>query len=69
MILIDEITRCVRGPSQSTNRKLVLQNEKMDAFMLNGFTWRLQNDITRRRLVNGALQQSSLDQIFVIKTI
>ena len=35
----------------------------MDAFMLNGFTWCLQNDITRR-LVNGALQQSSLDQIF-----
>ena len=45
------------------NDNLLNQMEYMELFNELGMKWFLTNEITRRRLVNGVLQESTLDQV------
>ena len=45
------------------NDNLLDQMEYMELFNELGMKWFLNNEITRRRLVNGVLQESILDQV------
>ena len=53
----------VNGVVSSENKFLNLQLEYMTLFNEKGLSWCLTNEITRRRMVNGTLQESLLDQI------
>ena len=46
-----------------TNKFLNLQLEYLDLFTQKGLKWYLTNEITRRRMVAGTLQESLLDQV------
>ena len=45
------------------NDNLLNQMEYMELFNELGMKWFLTNEITRRRIVNGVLQESTLDQV------
>ena len=47
----------------TTNKVLLQQLEFFDMFNEKGLNWYLTNEITRRRMVNGVLQESLLDQV------
>ena len=49
--------------SDTTDRNLLDQLKFMDLFVQKGLTWHIKDQITRRRLVNGCLQESTLDQL------
>ena len=53
----------VIGVLSSENKFLNLQLEYLTLFTEKGMNWLLTNEITRRRMVNGSLQESLLDQI------
>ena len=53
----------VIGILSSENKLLNLQLQYMTLFNEKGLSWSLTNEITRRRMVNGVLQESLLDQI------
>ena len=55
-------TGSVKCSELTTNDNLLLQREYMDLFNELGMKWFLTNETTRRRLVNGVLQESILDQ-------
>ena len=55
-------TGSVKCSELTTNDNLLLQREYMDLFNELGMKWFLTNE-TRRRLVNGVLQESILDQV------
>ena len=53
-------------PVGSTNKSFILQKDFLDMFNYKNLTWLLDDSyITRRRMVNGILQESLLDQILV----
>ena len=57
-------TCCLKNVNNNTSNKILLQQlEYMDAFNQMGLKWSLVNEITRRRLVKGVLQESLLDQV------
>ena len=45
------------------NRMLLLQQDYVDLITDLGFTWHITDEITRRRVVSGVLQESTLDQV------
>ena len=53
----------VKCSELTTNDSLLLQREYMDLFNELGMKWFLTNETTRRRLVNGVLQENILDQV------
>ena len=53
----------VIGVLSSENKFLNIQLEYLTLFTEKGMNWSLTNEVTRRRMVNGALQESLLDQI------
>ena len=53
----------VLGVVSSENKFINLQLEYMSVFNEKGLGWCLTNEITRRRMVNGTLQESLLDQV------
>ena len=53
----------VKCSQLTTSDSLLLQREYMDLFHELGMKWFLTNETTRRRLVNGVLQESILDQV------
>ena len=53
----------VIGVLSSENKFLNLQLDYLTLFTEKGMNWSLTNEVTRRRMVNGALQESLLDQI------
>ena len=57
------VTGTVRGSSETRNRMLLLQQDYVDLITDLGFTWHLTDEITRRRVVGGVLQESTLDQV------
>ena len=60
--LVIIIMKCVN--SNSTKNKILLkQAEFMNLFNELGLNWYLVNETTRRRVVNGVLQESLLDQV------
>lgn len=54
---------CVRAPSETMDRNLLNQMKFVDFFIQKGLTWHIKDQITRCRLVNGHLQESTLDQL------
>lgn len=54
---------CVRAPSETMDRNLLNQMKFVDFFIQKGLTWPIKDQITRCRLVNGHLQESTLDQL------
>ena len=57
------VTGTVRGSSETRNRMLLLQQDYVDLITDLGFTWHITDEITRRRVVSGVLQESTLDQV------
>lgn len=51
-------------PENSVDKGLNMQSEYLDLFLAKGFTWFLEEQITRVRKVSDTLQQSTLDQVF-----
>ena len=66
---VDWNLSAVAGPLNSTNKKIQMQRDMLDCFLMNGLSWCLyNNDITRRRLVGVNLQEAVLDQVLCTKT-
>lgn len=56
----------VTAPSTTKNRQLLLQKKFINVFQDVGLQWQLKDGtITRRRIYNGTLQESLLDQILI----
>ena len=56
----------VNSPIGTTNKFLLTQYKFMDMFKYKNVQWLLDDSyITRRRLVDGVLQESLLDQVLV----
>ena len=53
----------VVSPENSNDKKLNMQSEFLDMFITKGFSWFIEDKITRIRRVDGNLQQSTLDQV------
>ena len=53
----------VNAPVSSNNRGLVIQKQFMECFHDNGLVWFITDEVTRRRVANGKLQESTLDQV------
>ena len=53
----------LKGPSDTKNKGLINEKKFLDCFHNNGLTWYITEEVTRRRLVNGILQESTLDQV------
>ena len=53
----------VRGPIDTSDRRLLNQKKCIDCFVSCGLTWHITDDITRRRIVDNKMQESTLDQI------
>ncbi len=63
---VDWSTGVVRCPVATVDKRLVVQKLMLDMFYSKNLNWIFNDDIiTRRRLVNGVLQESLLDQILV----
>ena len=57
------VTGTVDAPWSTTNKSLVAQKKFMEFVHNNGLVWSISNEITRRRVVDGIVQESTLDQI------
>ena len=57
-------TGTIRGPTDTSDKKLLNQKDFMDCFTYCGLAWHITDEITRRRMVNDVLQESTLDQVF-----
>ena len=57
------VTGTVRGSSETRSRVLQLQKDYVDLITDLGLTWHITDEITRRRVVSGFLQESTLDQV------
>ena len=53
----------VEGPADTINSNLTAQREYLDTIAEVGLSWHVTDEITRRRMVNGTLQESTLDQV------
>ena len=53
----------VVSPENSNDKKLNMQSEFLDMFITKGFSWFIEDKITRIRRVDGNLQQSTLDHV------
>jgi hypothetical protein len=56
-------TGVLNAKVSSTNKALGIQGKFIELFNDKGMTWYFKTESTRRRLVNGVLQESLLDQI------
>ena len=53
----------VNKPENSSDKFLNMQSEFLDLFIAKGFSWFVEDQITRIRKVGDTLQQSTLDQV------
>ena len=60
---VNWIAGSVSAPAETTNKSLLNQMRFMETVHQNGYTWFITDEVTRRRMVNGVLQESTLDQI------
>ena len=58
------VSGTVSGPADTTDKFKCLQQEFLDMFTALGYAWHITDEITRRRMVAGVLQESTLDQVF-----
>ena len=61
---VNWVTGSVSAPSGTNNKLLLNQIKFLDTIHECGYTWSITDEVTRRRIVNGVLQESTLDQIF-----
>ena len=54
----------VRGPIDTSKRRLLNQKKYIDCLVSCGLTWHIADEITRRRVANNKMQEFTLDQIF-----
>ena len=57
------VTGTVSGPTATKNRVLNVQHDYIDLITDLGLSWHITDEITRRRVVSGVLQESTLDQV------
>lgn len=56
----------VVSPQATNNKQLLIQRKFLDTFQDTGLYWQLSDGtVTRRRLYNGSLQESLLDQVLI----
>ena len=59
-------TASVKATPETTNKQLLVQKSFLKMFQRKGLLWQLPDGtVTRRRMYNGVLQESLLDQILV----
>ena len=58
------ITGTLNAPRSTSNRSLLIQDTWLKLVENNGLAWLLTDEITRRRLFGGSIQESTLDQVF-----
>ena len=58
------VTGTLLGPINTSDKFKCLQQEFLDTFTDLGYNWHITDEITRRRVVAGVLQESTLDQVF-----
>ena len=57
------VSGSVMGPVDSTDSSIMMQHRFMNTFTECGLAWYITDEITRRRVVDGVLQESTLDQV------
>ena len=57
------VSGTVSGPVGTKDKHLNIQNDYVDLITELGLTWHVTDEITRRRVVGGVLQESTLDQV------
>ena len=57
------VSGSVMGPVDSRDSSIIRQHEFMNTFTECGLVWYITDEITRRRVVDGILQESTLDQV------
>ena len=57
------VTGTVSGPTATKNRVLNVQHDYINLITDLGLSWHITDEITRRRVVSGVLQESTLDQV------
>jgi len=57
------VSGTVGGPVDTIDKNLNMQNDYLDLITELGLNWHITGEITRRRVVNGVLQESTLDQV------
>ena len=57
------VSGTVGGPVDTKDKGLIIQNDYVDLITELGLTWHVTDEITRRRVVGGVLQESTLDQV------
>ena len=57
------VSGTVSGPVGTKDKNLNIQNDYVDLITELGLTWHVTDEITRRRVVGGVLQESTLDQV------
>ena len=60
---VNWITGSVSAPPETSNKSLLNQIRFMEGIHNNGYTWFITDEVTRRRMFNGIVQESTLDQI------
>ena len=53
----------VNAPISTNNRCLIVQKQFVECIQDSGFVWYITDEVTRRRVVDGNLQESTLDQV------
>ena len=57
------VTGTVGGPTTTKNQVLNVQHDYINLITDLGLSWHITDEITRRRVVSGVLQESTLDQV------
>ena len=58
------VTGTLSGPINTSDKFKCLQQDFVDTFTNMGYSWHITDETTRRRVVAGVLQESTLDQVF-----
>ena len=53
----------VNAPLETINKGLIMEKNFMECIQDNGLVWYITDEVTRRRVVGGKLQESTLDQV------
>ena len=60
---VNWVTGTVTGPVDSSNKEITVQKMFFDTICDHGLSWSITDEVTRRKVVDGELQESTLDQI------
>jgi hypothetical protein len=57
------VSGTVNAPLNTSNKALKVQKQFIECIQDSGFVWYITDEVTRRRVVDGKLQESTLDQV------